>query len=123
MSEAPIYTSKCSAKNLWQEYRIYEDRVEFHTWLGPWVIPFNQVESVELSEPLLKAVLHGRFDASHWPRQLKIDLADSNKHVQLDKSEGIIRKVYFTPDEPAAFRIALDEAIRRCREKQNDKRE
>jgi hypothetical protein len=122
MSEVPIYTSKCSAKNLWQEYRIYDDRVEFHTWFGPWVIPFDQIESVEISEPLLKAVLHGRFDSKHWPRQIKIDLADANEHVVLDKSEGIIRKVYFTPDEPTEFRNALDEAIRRFREKQSAKR-
>jgi hypothetical protein len=123
MSDAPIYTSKCSAKSLWQEYRIYDDRVEFHTWFGPWVIPFDQVESVDISEPLSKAVLHLRSDPKHWPRQIKLDLADLHEHVTLDKSEGLIRKVYFTPDEPSVFQNALQEAISRFREKQSDKRE
>jgi hypothetical protein len=122
MSEAAIYTSKCSAKSLWQEYRIYDDRVEFHTWFGPWVIPFDQIERVEISEPLLEAVLHGKFDSKHWPRQVKIDMADFNEHVVLDKSEGLIRKIYFTPEEPTEFRNALDEAIKRFREKQSDRR-
>jgi hypothetical protein len=123
MSEAAIYTSKCSAKSLWQEYRIYDDRVEFHTWHGPWVIPFDQVESVEIAEPLLKAILHLRFDSKHWPRQIKLDLADLKEHVTLDKSEGLIRKVYFTPEKPAEFRNALATAISRYREKQSNKRE
>ncbi|HEY7327268.1 MAG TPA: hypothetical protein VH592_06505 [Gemmataceae bacterium] len=123
MSEAPIYTSKCTAKNLWQEYRIYEDRVELHTWFGPWAIPFDQIESVEISEPLLKAALHGRFDATHWPRQLKIDMADKNEHVVLDKSTGIFKTIYFTPDQPSAFRDALEEAIKHFRVKQTAERE
>jgi hypothetical protein len=123
MIEAPIYTSKCSAKNFWQEYRIYEERVEFHTWLGPWVIPFDQIESVEVSEPLLKAVIHGRFDWKNWPQQCKIDLADFKEHVVLDTNEGSFRTVYFTPDEPSAFCNALEQAIRRFQEEQNDKSE
>jgi hypothetical protein len=121
MSNAPIYTSKCSAKSLWQEYRIYDDRAEFHTWFGPWVVPFDQVERVEISEPLLKAVLHLRADTKHWPQQIKLDTPDLHEHVTLDKNEGLIRKVFFTPDEPTKFRKALDEAVRRFREKQRDK--
>ena len=123
MSEAPIYMSKCSAKSFWQEYRIYDDRLEFHTWFGPWAIPFDQVERVELSEPLLKSVLHLRADTKHWPRQIKLDGADLKEHVTVDKKEGLIRKVYFTPDNPTEFRNALDEALSRFREKQGGKRE
>ena len=41
MSEAPIYKSKSSVKSLWQEYRIYEDHLEFGTLLGQMTIPFD----------------------------------------------------------------------------------
>ncbi len=122
MSREPAYVSKCSAKSLWQEYRIYEDRIEFHTLFGSWTIPFAQVERVEVSEALLKAMLHLRADLSDWSRQIKLDWADLQEHVALDKSEGLVRRVHFTPDDPAAFKNAFDEAVARFREGQRDKR-
>jgi hypothetical protein len=50
MSDTLVYTSKSSVKCLWQEYGIYEDRLEFGTLFGQMTIPFEQVESVEVSE-------------------------------------------------------------------------
>ena len=118
MSDTPIYASKCTTKNLWHEYQIYDDRVEMHTWCGPWRVPFDQIERVEVAEPIIKAVMHLRADMSHWPRQLKLDTADVSEHVTIEKSKGLIRTVFFTPDDPNAFKAALESAMARYRERQ-----
>jgi hypothetical protein len=117
MANSPIYSSKCTAGSLWQEYRIYDDRVEFHTWFGPWTIPFEQIESVQVAEPIVKAVLHLRADMKDWPRQIKLDTADIHEHVTLEKNSGLIRRVFFTPDDSKAFKNALEAALARFRAK------
>jgi hypothetical protein len=118
MSEAPIYTSKSSVKSLWQEYRIYEDRLEFGTLFGRMTIPFEQVESVEVSESDLKGLLKGDLKLKGFRPALKLDWANFLEHVVLDKSKGWVRRVLFTPDDPRAFKSALDQALTRFREKQ-----
>ena len=61
MIESPRFVSRCTAKNLWHEYRIYRDRIELPSLFGTWSVPFDQVEDVEVNEPIMTAVLHGRF--------------------------------------------------------------
>ncbi len=119
MSELPIYTSKSSVKSLWQEYRIYQDRLEFGTLFGQMTIPFEQVESVEVSESDLKGLLKGDLKLKGFRPALKLDWANFLEHVVLDKSQGRLRRVLFTPDEPKAFKSALDEALARFRERQS----
>jgi hypothetical protein len=111
MSDQPRFVSACTLRSLWNEYRVYDDRVELDTLFGPWRVPFEQVERVEVNEPILNAVMHGRFDYSHWPGQIKIDLADMYEHVTLDKSDGFARKIHFTPKDPEGFKVALEEAL------------
>jgi hypothetical protein len=115
MRKRPVYRSACSVKSLWQEYCIYDDRVELHTWFGPWVIPFDQIEGAEVAEPIVQAALHLRFDMKDWPRHIKLDWADLQEHVSLDKNEGLMRRVHLTPDDPVAFVQALDKALARYR--------
>jgi hypothetical protein len=117
MSEAPIYTSKSSVKSLWQEYRIYEDHLEFGTLFGLMTIPFEQVESVKVSESDLKGLLKGDLKLKGFRPALKLDWANFVEHVVLDKSQGWVRRVLFTPDDPRAFKSALDQALTRFREK------
>jgi hypothetical protein len=119
MSEALIYTSKSSVKSLWQEYRIYEDRLEFGTPFGPMTIPFEQIERVKVSESDLKGLLKGDLKLKGFRPALKLDWANLLEHVVLDKSEGLIRRVLFTPDDPKGFTSALDQALTRFREKQS----
>ena len=119
MSDALVYTSKSSVKSLWQEYRIYEDRLEFSTLFGQLTIPFEQVESVEVSESDLKGLLKGDLKLKGFRPALKLDWANFVEHVVLDKSAGFVRRVLFTPDDPEAFKGALDQALTRFRESQS----
>lgn len=56
--ERPLHVSPSTVRSLWQEYRIYRDRLEFDTHLGPMTIPFDEVESVRVSESDLRGLFH-----------------------------------------------------------------
>ena len=113
MSDTPIYTSKSTVKSLWQEYRVYDDRVEFDTLFGQMTVPVDHIERVNVSESKVKGLLKGDLHLKNFRPALKLDWANFLEHVVLDKSEGHIRRVLFTPDDPAAFKSALDEALAR----------
>lgn len=115
MSETPLYTSSSSIKSLWQEYRVYEDRAEFDTLFGRMTIPFDQIERVDVSESEVKGLLKGNLHLKDFRPALKLDWANFLEHVVLDKREGRIRRVLFTPGDPAAFSAALDKALARYR--------
>jgi hypothetical protein len=111
MSEHPLHQSPSAARSLWQAYRIFPDRLELLTWYGTWSIPFDQIEACEVAEPLLRALVTLRADLSRLPRGIKLDLADFNEHVVVDRSAGLIRRVLFTPEDPQAFKAALERAL------------
>jgi hypothetical protein len=117
MSKTPVYTSKSTVKSLWQEYRIYGDHVEFGTLVGQMTVPFDHIERVDVSESAVKGLLRGDLHLKNFRPALKLDWANFLEHVVLDKSEGRVRRVLFTPDDPAAFKSALDEAIFQYRQK------
>lgn len=115
MSDAPIYTSKSTVKSLWQEYVIYADRVEFETPFGLMVVPFDQIECVEISESEIKGLARGDLHLKGFRPAFKLDWANFLEHVVLDKNEGILKRVLFTPEDPEGFKQALDEALVRYR--------
>ena len=117
MSETPAYTSKSTVKSLWQEYRVYDDRVEFDTLFGQMTVPFEHIERVDVSESEVKGLLRGDLHLKDFRPALKLDWANFLEHVVLDKRKGCIRRVLFTPDDPAAFKSALNEALSRNRQK------
>ena len=117
MSERPDYTSKSTAKSLWQEYRVCEDRVEFDTLFGQMTIPFEHIERIDVSESEVKGLLRGDLHLKGFRPALKLDWANFLEHVVLDKNEGRVRRVLFTPDDPAAFKNVLDVALSRFRQK------
>jgi len=49
----PVYVSKSTARSIWQEYRIFSNRVEIDTKFGLLAIPFEHIESAEV--PSLKS--------------------------------------------------------------------
>lgn len=111
MTEQPIYTSGSSIKTLWQHYSVFPDRLEFKTHLGDWTIPFGEIEQLKIEEPHLTALLHGRLDLKNFPFGLKLDFSDITEHVALDKKTGLIRRLTFSPEDPAAFAAAAHQAI------------
>ncbi len=121
MSDTPIYTSKSTIKSLWQEYRIYDDHLEFDTLFGQMTVPFDNIERVDISESEVRGLLKGDLHLKNFRPALKLDWANFLEHIVLDKSEGHIRRVLFTPDDPEAFKGALDEALARYRDKQTSR--
>ena len=115
MSAEPLYRSKCIVKSLWQEYSIYDNRVEFETHFGLMTVPFDCIEGVEVSESEIKGLLRGDLHLNNFRPALKLDWANFLEHVVLDKSEGLVHRVLFTPNDPKAFKSALDEALARYR--------
>ncbi len=112
MAEKPIYSSLSTAKSLWQEYSIYADRVELKTHLGNLIVPFSEIESVEVRESDVKGLIHGELQLKNFKPALKLDWANFVEHVVLDKNEGKIKRILFTPDNPEEFKSALEEALK-----------
>jgi len=54
MNDTPIYISKRTGKGLWQEYRIYRDRLELQSWLlfHTVVVPTNEIRAIEVRPAL-----------------------------------------------------------------------
>jgi len=116
MTKQPIYTSKSTAKSLWQEYRVYDNRLELDSLFGLMVIPFEHVERVDVSESDVAGLLRGDLHLKDFRPALKIDWANFAEHVVLDKDSGRVRRVLFTPEDPSAFKEALDRALLAYRE-------
>jgi hypothetical protein len=70
---------------------------------------------VDVSESDVAGLLKGDLHLKNFRSALKLDWANFVEHVVLDKSEGHIRRVLFTPDDPKAFKKALDDALARAR--------
>lgn len=120
MKEIPVYESESTAKNLWQEYRIYNDRVEIDTLFGCMMIPFDQIERVDVSESEVKGLLRGDLHLKGFRPALKVDWANFLEHVVIDKSEGHIRRILLTPDDSEDFKNVLDEALSRYEQGRED---
>lgn len=70
---------------------------------------------MEISESEVKGLLRGDLHLRNFRPALKLDWANFLEHVALDKSEGCVRRLLFTPDDLNAFKAALDDALRRHR--------
>ena len=120
VSDTPVYLSTCTFKNIWQEYRIFDDRLEFDTIFGQMTIPFEHVERVEVLDADTKALIRGDLRLKNFRPALKIDWANFLDHVVLDKNDGHVRRILFSPEDPEAFKNALEEAITRFLEIQSE---
>ena len=101
-----------------RRYRIFDDRIEMDTFFKTITIPFDEVEGAEVAHSYAEGV---RLQLRGGKLGIKLDWADLHEHVVLDKSTGVFRHLAFTPDDPEAFRAALDGAIKRFREEKGDK--
>ena len=100
----PIYTSPRSGRSLWQEYRVYPDRIELQCKgaLHTIVIPADEILDIEIRPALVFADLfRGKSFAFSFP--LKIDNADGHRHIAIHRKSGFMKRIRFTPDDPEKF--------------------
>jgi hypothetical protein len=94
-----LYKSKRTVKNLWQEYRIYRDRLELQSWwlFHTMVVPAGEIQAVEVRPP-----------GFIWG--VKLDNCNFCRHVLLTKKSGVFTRIGFSPDEPEKF-VAVCQSI------------
>ncbi|MGD8922093.1 MAG: hypothetical protein PVH24_02510 [Candidatus Zixiibacteriota bacterium] len=112
MSEEVLYVSKSTAKSLWQEYRIHKDHVEFSTHFGNIIIPFDVIESIEVRVSDVKGLLRGDLQLRGFKPAIKLDWANFQNHVVLDKKSGFCKRFLFTPENPQEFKTVLEKRLR-----------
>ena len=100
--EQPLYVSAKSFKNLWQEYRIYADRIELRSFCGQKIIRASDILAVEVRPRMVIGdIFRGRcFKES---LALKLDLADLYRHVAIHRRSGWFKHIRITPDDPDTF--------------------
>jgi hypothetical protein len=98
-------------KNLWQVYRIYSDRLELDSHFGKFTIPFENLEKVVKSESDVKSLFHGHLHLKEFRPALKFDMANFTEHIVIDKTDGIVHRILFTPENIDEFNDKLNSAI------------
>ena len=101
-NEQPLYVSAKSFKNLWQEYRIYADRIKLESFVGRKIIPASDILNVEVRPPLVIGDIF-RGKGLRESLALKLDLADLCPHVAILRRSGLFRHIRFVPDDPDTF--------------------
>jgi hypothetical protein len=96
--EQPLYVSRRTPASLWQEYRIYSDRLELQSWafFHTVVIPAREVLEIEV-----RPSVFGGSKGITWG--IKLDLADLHRHVLVRRKTGFWKRLAFTPDNPDEF--------------------
>jgi len=99
----PLYTSKPSARSLWQEYRIYHNRLELKFWLflKTLNIPASKIVDLKIVPSVFQRKKNSKFVAWFWG--LFLDWAAFNRHVLVETKSYFARYLHFTPDDPDAF--------------------
>ena len=103
--EQPLYVSKPTARSLWQEYRLYPDRLELdmHVW-GPITVPLEDIADVsERPAGVIFDVVRGDYGLKEMLRTVKLDLADLHRHVTIEKETGTWRQFRLTPEDNGEF--------------------
>lgn len=112
--DQPLYVSGRLFRNLWQQYRIYDDRIELRFFLGRKVIRAENIISAEVRPPIVVGDL---FRRKGWAQSfaLKLDLADFFHHVAIHRQSGWLKHVRFTPDDPETF-VSICKSIMKKRD-------
>jgi len=99
MNDTPLYTSKRTVKSLWQEYRIYRDRLELQSWalFHTIIVPADDIQAIELRPSIFGGLTRG------MTLGIKNDLCDLCRHVLLTKKRGFFKRIGISPDEPEKF--------------------
>jgi len=96
--EQPLYVSRRRPAGLWQEYRIFPDRLELQSWmlLHTVVIPANDITEIEI-----RPSVFGGSKGLTWG--IKLDMTDLYRHVLISRKKGFCKHLAFTPDDPDEF--------------------
>ena len=96
--EQPLYVSRRTPASLWQEYRIYSDRLELQSWafFHTVVIPARDILEIEV-----RPSVFGGSKGITWG--IKLDMADLHRHVLVRRKTGFWKRIAFTPDSPDEF--------------------
>jgi hypothetical protein len=105
MNDTPLYQSQRTAKGLWQEYRVYRDRVELQSWFlfHTMVIPAGEITGIEVRPSFFSG-------KKGFTWGVKIDNCDLCRHVLLTKRSGLFKRIGFSPDDPEKF-VAVCKSI------------
>ena len=97
----PIYVSKRSAKNFWQDYRVFPDRIELRCWivLKTFVIRAEDIVDIKIRPGFSFSKMNIRM--SWWA--LKLDWSDFCEHVEIHRKTGLFKYLRITPDSPVNF--------------------
>ncbi len=100
----PLYISKSSGRSLWQEYRVYPDRVEIPSriFFKTFVIPADEILDIEVRPPIVIGDIF-RGKSFKYAVALKLDLADLYQHVAIHRKFGWFKYLRFTPDNLKEF--------------------
>ncbi len=116
-NERPLYRTRPTARSLWQEYRLFADRIELDTVpFGRVKVPLGDVKDVAVRPPLvIFDLFRGDYGLGELLRAPKLDMADLAQHVVLEKT-GFWKQFRITPDDPEAFVAAVKAALERFRD-------
>lgn len=92
-----IYESGGTPRSLWNSYKIFDDRIElqFRLFFTKIIIRREAFVKVDVYKP---PVIRTVF----WA--LKLDLADLYNHVGIERNDGFLKKIRFTPVNPDEFK-------------------
>jgi hypothetical protein len=112
--DQPLYVSGRLFRNLWQQYRIYADRIELRSCVGRKVIRAEDIIDVEVRPPVVIGDLFRRKGLAQ-SFALKLDMADFFRHVAIHCRSGWIKHIRFTPDDPDTF-VSICKSIMKKRD-------
>lgn len=102
--DKPLYESRPARKSLGNAYSIFFNRIElrcrFLFFTKTLVIKKEDLISIEIFRP---PVIRTTF----WA--LKLDLADLNEHVGINRRTGFFKQLRFTPENPKEFIVKARE--------------
>jgi len=101
--EKPLHISHRTTASLWQEYRIFPDRLELQSWFLFHIVVIPTMEILEIE---VRPSIFGGSRGFIWG--IKLDNCNLCRHVLLKRKHGWLKRIGFTPDHS-------DEFVRICR--------
>jgi len=109
--DEPLHVSEPTARSLWQRYRIHRDRLVLETHLGTLDVPFAKIEEIHLHDSDVERLMRGELNVGDLRPALKVDWANFQPHVKVDREGTLIRRILLTPADPPRFFEVLREAL------------